>query len=78
MWKHLNPEADDSVPCFGSAADIVCFAVESGWISAEQLHGASASMLDREDSIIVSRDDAGDADASLRRSPRRRRETWDA
>ncbi|UNI14280.1 Non-specific serine/threonine protein kinase [Purpureocillium takamizusanense] len=74
LWKHLNPEADESVPCFGSAADIVCFAVESGWISAEQLHGASASMLDREDSIIVSREDGdGDGDASLRRSPRRRK-----
>ncbi|KAJ6446452.1 protein kinase-like domain [Purpureocillium lavendulum] len=74
MWKHLDPDADDSVPCFGSAADIVCFAVESGWISAEQLHGASASMLDREDSIIVVSRDDGEADASaLRRSPRRRR-----
>ena len=71
MWAYLDPEANDEVPCFGSAADIVCFAVESGWIREEQLIGAGTSMLHREDSIIVSRDEGG-GDASLRRSPRRR------
>jgi serine/threonine-protein kinase haspin len=57
MWVYLNPDADDSVPCFGSAGDIVCFAVESGWIREEQLLGAEASMVEREDSIIVCRDE---------------------
>lgn len=71
LWMYLNPEAAESVPCFGCAADVVCFAVESGWINEGQLLGSSASMLDREDSIIISRED-GDHDASLRRSPRRR------
>ncbi|KAK2591393.1 hypothetical protein QQS21_010918 [Conoideocrella luteorostrata] len=69
MWTYLNPDADDSVPCFGSAADIVCFAVEAGWIREEQLVGSSVSMLERGDSIIVSRDGA-DADGSRRRSSR--------
>jgi serine/threonine-protein kinase haspin len=35
----------------------VCFAVESGWIREEQLLGAEASMVEREDSIIVCRDE---------------------
>ena len=76
MWAYLNPDAPEEVPCFGSSADIVCFAVEAGWIREDQLMEGS-SMLereDREDSIILSRDEgAGDADALLmRRSPRRR------
>lgn len=69
MWEYLNPDAEADVPCFGSAEDIVCFAVEAGWVRADQLmEGASA--LDREDSIIVSRDE-DEVDTSLRRSPRR-------
>ncbi|KAF4506892.1 hypothetical protein G6O67_006928 [Ophiocordyceps sinensis] len=68
MWKHLDPEANDDVLCFGSAADVVCFAVEAGWIREEQLRGTEASMLDKEDSIIVSQ--AGGA------SPARRRQSW--
>ncbi|KAK0392838.1 hypothetical protein NLU13_2332 [Sarocladium strictum] len=32
MWTHLDPEADEEVPAFECAADIVHFAVESGWI----------------------------------------------
>lgn len=73
MWAYLDPDAADDVPCFGSAADVVRFAVESGWIREEQLVGAGTSMLDREDSIIVSREE-GDGDVSLRRSSRRRGE----
>lgn len=69
MWTHLSPEADDGTPCFGSAGDIVCFAVEAGWLREEQLIGSSASILEREDSIIVFRDE-GCADASGRRSSR--------
>lgn len=71
MWKYLNPDADDSVPCFGSAEDIVCFAAEAGWIREEQLYGSDASMVEREDSIILSRG-GGDAGGSHgRRSSRR-------
>lgn len=70
MWAYLNPDADESIPCFGAAGDIVCFAVESGWIREEQLLESGVSMLEREDSIIVPRDE-GDVDCSLRRSSRR-------
>ena len=79
LWAHLDPDADEGVASFGCAADVVCFAVEAGWISAEQLQGAAASMLEREDSIVVSRDDDDDDDegraepaTQLRRSPRKR------
>lgn len=71
MWKYLNPEAKDNVPCFGSAADIVLFAVEAGWIREDQLI-EGASILDKEDSIIVPRDEY-DGDTSVRRSPRRKK-----
>lgn len=70
MWAYLNPDADDSVPCFGGAGDIVCFAVESGWIREEQLIGSEASMIEREDSIIVSKED-GDVDVLSRRLSKR-------
>ncbi|RSL65178.1 hypothetical protein CEP54_004394 [Fusarium duplospermum] len=53
MWKYLNPDADESVPCFGCAADVVCFAVEAGWMRQEQLNGAEESIVEREDSIII-------------------------
>lgn len=69
MWTHLDPEATDEVVCFGSAADVVCFAVEAGWIREEQLRGSEASMLGREDSIILSQ--AGGDSPLRRRSPRR-------
>jgi len=74
LWTHLNPEADADVPCFECAADIVHFAVESGWVKGEQLMDASASVLEREESIIVTRDDVYEEDGEVRRSPRRRRE----
>ncbi|KID90989.1 GSG2, Protein Kinase [Metarhizium guizhouense ARSEF 977] len=70
MWAYLNPDAEDSVPCFGAAGDIVCFAVESGWIREEQLIGSEASMIEREDSIIVSKED-GDVDVWSRRLSKR-------
>jgi serine/threonine-protein kinase haspin len=53
MWHYLNPEAKDAVPCFGSAADVICFGVDSGWLDEGQLAAAGCSILDREDSIIV-------------------------
>jgi serine/threonine-protein kinase haspin len=70
MWKYLNPDAGLDVPCFGSAEDIVCFAVEAGWVREDQLVGVGASMIDKEDSIILSRDDTV-RDSPRRRSPRR-------
>ncbi|KAH7170439.1 hypothetical protein EDB81DRAFT_851264 [Dactylonectria macrodidyma] len=77
MWTYLNPEAKESVPCFGSAADVVCFAVESGWMTQGQLNGVEDSMLEREDSIIAPREipkediKASQAGTSLRRSSRK-------
>lgn len=74
LWKYLNPNAEEDVPCFGSAIDLVGFAVESGWVTPGQLAGSSNSMLERDGSIIFQRDvDEEDDDGSLRRSPRRRR-----
>ena len=74
MWAYLNPEAHEAVPCFGSAGDIVCFAVEAGWLNEEQLTGGT-SLLEREDSIILSRDDS-DVHFSRRRSKRLSRSDW--
>jgi serine/threonine-protein kinase haspin len=77
LWTHLNPAAKPSIPCFGSAGDVVRFAVEAGWILEEQLMGDGSTFLaEREDSIIVSLDGEGDEGslAKLRRSPRRRQQ----
>ncbi|OAA67438.1 Protein kinase-like domain protein [Cordyceps fumosorosea ARSEF 2679] len=71
LWKYLDPDAGDDVPCFNCAADVVGFGVEAGWIDEVQLVGASHSMVEREESIIVSPDDDDDEASSLRRSPRR-------
>lgn len=79
LWLYLNPDADDDVPGFGSASDIVRFALESGWIEEDQLMGvrdeAEKSILS-----ILTNDDLGKGadeddvvETSLRRSPRRRR-----
>ncbi|KAH8197025.1 hypothetical protein TruAng_008812 [Truncatella angustata] len=77
FWTHLDPAADDNIPGFASASDIVMFAVESGWIDEEQLMG-SRSMIERSILSILSDDelvrDFQDLDfgsPSLRRSPRR-------
>ncbi|KAH6888657.1 hypothetical protein B0T10DRAFT_607012 [Thelonectria olida] len=76
MWTYLNPDAKESVPCFGSAADLVCFAVESGWMTQAQLDGVEGSVLEREDSIILAREDLhhelSQAGTPLRRSTRQR------
>lgn len=72
LWKYLNPDAPKNVPAFGCAADVACFAMESGWIREDQLLGASTTLLEREDSIIVSRSSA-DVEASPQRLRRTRR-----
>lgn len=53
MWTYLDANASDDTPCFGSAAEVVCFAVESGWVGEDQLAGSGASMLEREASVIL-------------------------
>ncbi|KAI1861305.1 uncharacterized protein JN550_010984 [Neoarthrinium moseri] len=77
FWTHLNPEADDSIPGFASASDIVMFAVESGWIDEDQLMGGR-SIIEKSILSILSTDEfARDCDdfemssPSARRSPRR-------
>ncbi|CAG9972007.1 unnamed protein product [Clonostachys byssicola] len=72
MWGYLNPEAKSNVPCFGSAEDIVGFAVEAGWVREDQLMELGNSILDKEDSIIISKAEDDVEDASVRRSPRRK------
>ncbi|KAL6867908.1 hypothetical protein J3F83DRAFT_715036 [Trichoderma novae-zelandiae] len=69
LWKHLNPDAPKDVPSFGCAADVACFALEAGWIRQDELLGASTSVMDREDSIIVAQPGV---EASPRRTRRRR------
>ncbi|RYP06106.1 hypothetical protein DL765_009633 [Monosporascus sp. GIB2] len=75
LWLYLNPEADDSVPGFESASDIVRFAVESGWIEEDQLMGgreeAERSILSVLADDGPNIDGRGIADISLRRTPRR-------
>lgn len=39
LWTHLDPDAADSVPGFGSASDVVRFALEAGWVEEDQLMG---------------------------------------
>ncbi|KAI5465696.1 hypothetical protein BGZ63DRAFT_501062 [Mariannaea sp. PMI_226] len=76
MWKYLSPDAKESVPCFGSAADVVCFAIESGWMTQGQLLGVEDSLPEREDSIILARHEAHEppSDGTPRRSTRKRPE----
>ncbi|KKA30918.1 hypothetical protein TD95_002617 [Thielaviopsis punctulata] len=45
MWQYLDPDAEQGAPCFGSAEDIVRFAVEAGWILPDQLLGTDGSTL---------------------------------
>ncbi|KAK8108624.1 hypothetical protein PG984_014425 [Apiospora sp. TS-2023a] len=78
FWTHLDPEADDAVPGFASASDIVMFAVESGWIDTEQLTEGRTEIERSILSVLDDRSCAGDesslhdiSEASLRRSPRR-------
>lgn len=54
LWKHLDPDADDDVQCFGSAADVVHFVIMAGWLSEEQLMGCGhEALLEREDTSIL-------------------------
>ncbi|EFQ27167.1 hypothetical protein CGRA01v4_07486 [Colletotrichum graminicola] len=68
MWKYLDPDAKAGTPAFGSAAEVVRFAVEAGWIHESQLMGCEE---EREDSIILSREEL--EERARRRSPRKLR-----
>lgn len=81
FWLHLNPEADESIPVFASASDIVMFAVESGWIDQDQLTGGRSEIEKSILSILTTDEVVRDLDdleiaasPSLRRSPRRRQQ----
>ncbi|KAI9166798.1 Serine/threonine-protein kinase haspin [Paramyrothecium foliicola] len=52
LWKYLNPNAKDNVPCFGGAADVVCFAVEAGWIGQEQLTARAAMSINGYSAVL--------------------------
>lgn len=69
LWAHLNPGAKAGTPTFGSAGDVVRFAVEAGWVLESHVVGEGSTIVEREDSIVVEEDEPG---ARLRRSPRRR------
>ncbi|KAK3692511.1 hypothetical protein B0T22DRAFT_15664 [Podospora appendiculata] len=78
---HLDPEAPRQILSFPSAADVVRYAAEAGWITEDQLMGERSRVWDEEEksvayneSIIVEVVKAGEGDgASLRRSPRKAR-----
>ncbi|KAI1337749.1 hypothetical protein F5Y15DRAFT_389016 [Xylariaceae sp. FL0016] len=74
FWYHLDPEADDSVPGFDSASDIVRYAVECGWINEYQLMGGRDEIETSIISILTLEDMEGESrlDKSLRRSPRKK------
>ncbi|KAI1372985.1 hypothetical protein F4677DRAFT_233264 [Hypoxylon crocopeplum] len=77
FWTYLDPDADDSVPGFGSASDIVRFALESGWIEEDQLMGVRDEIEKSILSILMNNDSGKEldeespAEMSVRRSPRR-------
>ncbi|KAI1773675.1 hypothetical protein F4818DRAFT_98042 [Hypoxylon cercidicola] len=82
LWAYLDPDADDSVPSFGSASDVVRFALESEWIEEDQLMGVREE-IEKSILSILTNDDMGKApeeegylESSIRRSPRRRQ--WKA
>ncbi|KAI0200725.1 hypothetical protein F4808DRAFT_149978 [Astrocystis sublimbata] len=78
MWSFLDPQADESVPGFGSASDILRYAVETGWVDEDHLMGGRDE-VERSILSILPVDDvessACAADRSVRRSPRRHRLT---
>ncbi|KAL7626014.1 hypothetical protein AAE478_002783 [Parahypoxylon ruwenzoriense] len=81
FWAYLNPDAEESAPGFGSASEVVRFALEAGWIEEDQLMGARdeveksiLSILTGDDEPRRDRDEVGPAGTPLRRSPRRRKQ----
>ncbi|KAH8653440.1 hypothetical protein BX600DRAFT_79147 [Xylariales sp. PMI_506] len=78
FWLHMNPDADDSIPSFASASDIIMFTMQSGWVEEEQLTGGRSEIeksiisILSNDSFSRDLDDPESSSAALRRSPRRR------
>jgi serine/threonine-protein kinase haspin len=77
LLAHLDPEAPRQILSFPSAADVVRYAAEAGWITEEQLLGEQ-SRLDNSDmwSVAASEsifEEREAEDSHLRRSPRRHR-----
>ncbi|KAI0127769.1 hypothetical protein BJ170DRAFT_595629 [Xylariales sp. AK1849] len=74
---YVDPEADDNIPSFASASDIVMFAVESGWIDQNQLTGGRAEVersilsILTNDELVMDIDSLDISSHSFRRSPRR-------
>lgn len=79
LWAYLDPDANDGAPGFGSASDVVRFALESGWIEEDQLMGVREE-IEKSILSILTNDDTGKApeedymESSIRRSPRRRQQ----
>ncbi|QBZ61372.1 hypothetical protein PoMZ_08321 [Pyricularia oryzae] len=78
LWDHLNPDAPPDVQSFSSAADVVRFVVEAGWVTEAQVtngHGGGGDDEDdyHEASIIEVQVSDRD-DSRLRRSPRQRQD----
>ncbi|ORY69556.1 uncharacterized protein BCR38DRAFT_405264 [Pseudomassariella vexata] len=77
FWTHLNPEADECIPGFASASDIVRFAIESEWIDEDQLSGGrdeiekSILSIMGNDNILHKVNELSISEPALRRSPRR-------
>ncbi|TLS23326.1 uncharacterized protein PpBr36_06030 [Pyricularia pennisetigena] len=78
LWAHLNPDAPPDVQSFSSAADVVRFVVEAGWVTEAQVtddhHGGDGDDEDeyREEASIIEVQSSDRDDSRLRRSPRRR------
>ncbi|EFX04209.1 hypothetical protein CMQ_1137 [Grosmannia clavigera kw1407] len=43
LWLHMDPNAPPAILSFASAADIVRFSVEAGWMTEEQLMGVGGN-----------------------------------
>ncbi|KAI1206557.1 uncharacterized protein F4807DRAFT_438439 [Annulohypoxylon truncatum] len=83
LWLYLNPNAEEGVPSFGSASEVVQFALESGWIEEGQLLGVRediersilsilANDNDLEEVLDGETDTEPDGETPARRSPKRR------
>ncbi|KAI0455658.1 hypothetical protein F5B21DRAFT_187647 [Xylaria acuta] len=74
LWSYLDPKADESVPGFEGASDVLRYAVEIGWIDEDHLMGGRDEVEKSILSILTTDDIEGSvADRSARRSPRRHR-----
>ncbi|KAI1395707.1 hypothetical protein F4819DRAFT_176929 [Hypoxylon fuscum] len=77
FWTHLDPDADESVPGFPSASDVVRFALEAGLVDQDQLMGVREDVEKSRLSILATNDELDEVatDSPVRRSPRRKQRT---